>query len=96
VALRFLVVSSRRLRRQSESAQIGHDDGMFLDKCSRQRNPHISGRAKAVQQHDRGSFTANPSVDRCAIGFNLAGLKSGGESNSIVTVIAKLHGVLLI
>ena len=49
MALRLLVVSSRRLGRQSKSAQVGHDDSMVCCKYRGQRNPHISGCAKAVQ-----------------------------------------------
>jgi hypothetical protein len=74
-ALRLLVVPSRRLGRQPESAQIGHDDGMVCCKYGSQRNPHISGCTKAVQQYYGRPLTAHACVDCRTVCFNFAGLE---------------------
>src|SRR3984885_3119889 len=62
-ALRLLVVPSRRLGRQPEATQIGHDDGMVCCKYGSQRSPHIAGCTKAVQQYHGRPLAADACVD---------------------------------
>jgi|GEM_PF-3561344 len=69
--------ATRRLRRSAHATKIRHDDGMISDQACRQRRPHISTFAKAVNKDNRRSTTANAHMDRHAIRFDFPGTKFG-------------------
>ncbi len=74
-ALGFLVVATRRARRETHAAQIRHDDGVIAREIRRQRRPHIAGIGKAMEQDDRRSMTANPYMQDGLVGGNFLNAK---------------------
>jgi hypothetical protein len=89
----FLVIASRWPGGEAKPAQIGHDDGMVCDERSRQWCPHVAGRTKTMQQHDRRALTPDSGVDRCAICLNLSSFEGSREKYQIVSSVDEFHFV---
>jgi hypothetical protein len=70
-ALRFLIIAGTRMRREPHSAQIRHHDGVIAHELRRERGPHVSGVAEAVQHDDARASAANPDMNRCAVGLDV-------------------------
>ncbi len=68
--LRFLLVSTLRMRRETHSSQIGNDDGVILHKHRCHRRPHVAGVTEAVQHHYGRTVAADTDVDYGAVGRN--------------------------
>ena len=77
--LRLLVISSFRVRGESHAAKIGHDDRILVRKPSGERRPHVAGVAEPVEQDQRGSTAANPSVNDGSIDNDVADDKNAWE-----------------
>ncbi|MGY3466491.1 hypothetical protein ACVW0I_003362 [Bradyrhizobium sp. LM6.11] len=75
VCLIDLLETSLCAGRKAHAPQIGHDHRVIARKVRRERPPHVSGLAIAMQQHDRRSRPADPDVEGRAIGRDLFGVE---------------------
>jgi hypothetical protein len=66
------------MRRQAHTEQVGDDDGVVFHQNLSERNPHVAGVAKPVQQQDRRAMTTDPDVLSAAANRHLLAVKSGG------------------
>jgi hypothetical protein len=73
--LRFLVVATFGMRRQTHALQVGGDDRMVFRQQRSERRPHIAGIAESVQHHHGRPLPAGARVDRRAVRRDLPGLK---------------------
>ncbi len=80
---RLLVVSALGVRRETHAAQVGHHDGVVVPERCRQRPPHVTGVAKAVQHHDRRPLAANANMDCRALRLDLFGVEAGWEWHNL-------------
>ena len=72
-------ISGIRMGRQPHAAQVGHDHGVILGQQGGERRPHVARVAKAVQQHNRRSLSADPYIETGAVGLHCLRVKARGK-----------------
>jgi hypothetical protein len=68
--LRFLVVPTFGMRRQTHATQIGDNNSVIVYQHPRHGRPHVAGIAKPVQQDNGRAFAAYSDMDRRIVYFN--------------------------
>ena len=72
----LLGIAAIGMRRQAHAAQVRHNHGVILHQLYRGRRPHVAGIGEAVQQHDRGSLSADAHIKLGAVCLNRLGLEA--------------------
>lgn len=75
-ALVFLGVSRIRMLGMAHAAQIGHDHGVILDEHCRERCPHVTAIAEAMQKDHRRPFPAHADIETGTVGAHHLGMKA--------------------
>ena len=94
-ALCFLVVTARRLRRESEAAQVGRDNCVSVDERTGYWSPHISCCCKAMEHYDCGPLPSDASVDGNVVCLDVLAIDNLRKGNHAINTFNEIHLRLL-